>query len=298
MNQPARRKSKKRKVPNWLLRTAGFVLIKLMTAWMNTLHMRMWRQAANADPGDDAFAGPALYIFWHEYIPLPIYIRPNCRLTMLLSQHGDAEVLSHVAGYAGMQVVRGSTFRGGSLALRKLLDSSPDMSLAIVPDGPRGPRRQVAQGCVYVSSRMQIPIVALGIAYERPWRVRRAWDKFAIPRPFSRCRVVVSPRIQVPTNLSREELEQHRLWIQQQLLGLTQLAEDWAEGRCSLPGNEALYRHGPGHLKNAPQRLPQIDDYPIQLPDATVDNMADRSVANTRQDMETIDGRCEVRHAG
>lgn len=298
MNQAARRKFKKRKLPDWLLRTAGFVLIKLMTAWMNTLHMRMWRQAANADPGDDAFAGPALYIFWHEYIPLPIYIRPNCRLTMLLSQHGDAEVLSHVAGYAGMQVVRGSTFRGGSLALRKLLDSSPDMSLAIVPDGPRGPRRQLAQGCVYVSSRLQIPIVALGIAYDHPWRVRRAWDKFAIPRPFSRCRVVVSPRIQVPANLSREELEQHRLWIQQQLLRLTQLAEDWAEGRCTLPGSEALYRHGPGHLKNAPQRLPQTADYQVQLPDCPIDNISNHAGKISHGQVESINDRCEVRHAG
>ena len=99
-------------------RTGGFLAIKLLNSWMNTLNYRMWRYDPAADPADEAFAGPAIYVFWHEYIPLPIYLRPNCRLSMLLSQHQDAEVLSHVAHYAGMEAVRGSTSRGGTQAIR------------------------------------------------------------------------------------------------------------------------------------------------------------------------------------
>lgn len=230
-------------------RSAGFVAIKLLNYWMSTLNYRAWRYDPTADPGDEEFAGPAIYIFWHEYIPIPIYLRPHCRLSILLSQHQDAEVLSHAAHYAGFGAVRGSTNRGGTAALRELIERGKGMSLAITPDGPRGPRRTLAQGCIYVSSRLQIPIVPIGIGYDRPWRNHRAWDRFAIPRPFSNARAILGPRIQVPEDLDRDQMELHRQWIEQQLLTLTSLAEDWAEGKCSVPGSEPLFRTGPGTIR-------------------------------------------------
>ncbi|MBX3422930.1 MAG: DUF374 domain-containing protein [Pirellulaceae bacterium] len=236
------------KLPAWAFRTAGFAAIRLMDAWLSTLNLRMWRYDPAADPAEKSFAGPALYIFWHEYILLPIYIRPHCKLTMLLSAHQDAEVLSHVARYAGMGTIRGSTYRDSVAALRKMLRCGQGVSLAVVPDGPRGPRRKLAQGCVYLSSRLQIPIVAVGMGFDRPWRARRAWDQFVIPKPFSCGRVLLGPRIQVPANLDRDALEQHRQWIERQLEQLTSLAEEWAAGRCQLPQDEALYRLGPGQL--------------------------------------------------
>jgi lysophospholipid acyltransferase (LPLAT)-like uncharacterized protein len=240
------------KKSQWAFKPAVFLLTRVMNAWMGSLHYRMWRYDPKADPGDDTFAGPALFIFWHEYILLPIFARPHCRLTMLISQHEDAEVLSHIARYVGMGVIRGSTFRGGANALRQVIQHGPGISLAIATDGPRGPRRQLAQGCVYLSSRLQIPIIPVAIGYERPWRVRKAWDLFAIPRPFSRIRTILGPRIQVPADLERGEIELHRKWIEDRLSELTELAEDWAENRCVLPDSEALYRHGRGHLWGGP----------------------------------------------
>ncbi len=87
-----------------------------------------------------------IYIFWHEYILYPLYLRGHCNLSMLLSQHLDAEVLSHVGAHMGFDFVRGSSSRGGAAALRELLAKSRKMNLTITPDGPRGPRRRLAQG--------------------------------------------------------------------------------------------------------------------------------------------------------
>lgn len=216
-----------------------------MNAWMNTLNLRTWRYDPAADPADELYAGPVIFVFWHEYIPMPIYLRPNCRLSMLLSQHQDAEVLSHVAHYAGMEVVRGSTSRGGTSAIREMIQRGKGMSLAMTPDGPRGPRRKLAQGCVYLSSRLQIPLVLIGFGYDRPWRNHRTWDHFAIPKPFSRARAILGPRIQVPPDLDRDQIEAHRLWVEQKLNELTELAEDWAEGKFDLKGSEPLFRSGP-----------------------------------------------------
>lgn len=236
---------RKRRPPALLWRFGGFGMIQALNAWMSTLNYRMVRYEREADPADELFAGPVIFVFWHEYIPFPIYTRPNCRLAMLLSQHQDAEVLEHVARFAGLDAVRGSTNRGGTAALRSLIERGRGMSLAITPDGPRGPRRKLAQGCIYLSSRLQIPIVPLGIGYDRPWRNPSSWDKFAIPKPFHRCRAVLGPRIQIPGELTRDGIESHRQMIEDNLNKLTQLAEGWAESRFQLVGSEPLFRSSP-----------------------------------------------------
>lgn len=266
MNRTRKKLVRKFKLPQWAVRSGAFLLIRWMVVWMGTLNYRFFRYDPSVDPGDNAFAGPAIYIFWHEYILLPVHVRPNCHLTMLISQHQDAQIVEYIAHSLGMDVIRGSTYRGGTTALLQLIWQGAGASLAIVPDGPRGPRRQLAQGCVYLSSRLQIPIVPVGVGYDRPWRIRRAWDKFAIPRPFSRARLVIGPRIQVPPELEREQLELHRQWFGQQLDELTGLAEDWAENRCTIAGSEKLYRHGPRHLKSAPQTIPALEGYRGQQP--------------------------------
>ncbi len=238
----ARHFFRRQKPPQFLWRLCGFLVIKVLNAWMSTLSYRGARYDPVADPADENFCGPAIYVFWHEYIPMPIYARPNCRLSMLLSQHQDAEVLSHVAHFAGMEVVRGSSNRGGTTALREMIERGKGMSLAITPDGPRGPRRKLAQGCVYLSSRLQIPLVLIGVGYDRPWRNRSSWDQFAFPRPFSRCRAIMGPRIQIEPNLDRDAIEQNRQWVESQLECLTKLAEDWAERRCNVRNSEILFR--------------------------------------------------------
>ena len=241
----SRSKLRSLQVPSLVWRMAGFALVKSLNGWMSTLNYRMIRYEREADPADELFGGPVIFVFWHEYIPFPIYLRPHCRLAMLLSQHQDAEILSHMAGFAGLEAVRGSTNRGGTAALRELLERGKGMNLAITPDGPRGPRRQLAQGAVYLSSRLQVPLVALGVGYDRPWRNRRAWDQFAIPRPFSRCRAVLGPRTQIPANLERDQIEVHRQWVEQHLNDLTHMAENWAESRIDFPKSEILYRSPP-----------------------------------------------------
>ncbi len=125
---------------------------------------------------------------------------------MLLSRHRDAEILSYAAHHMGFEFVRGSTNRGGVAALRELLAKSRSMHLTITPDGPRGPRRRLAPGCVYLASKLGLPLVVMGFGYDRPWRVRSAWDQFAMPRPGSRARAVVSGEIFIPPDLDRDGL--------------------------------------------------------------------------------------------
>jgi len=189
---------------------------------------------STVDPVSPDFRGPMIYLFWHEYIAITFYLRGRCNISMLLSRHRDAEWLSHAARYMGFGSVRASSSHGSVAGLLGLLRLGKTTNLTITPDGPRGPRRNLAQGCIYLSSRLQIPLVCVGFGCDRPWRVTNAWDQSAIARPFSRVRMVMSRPIQIPADLTRPEIEEYRLDIQKILESRTQIAQRWAQSKLRL----------------------------------------------------------------
>jgi hypothetical protein len=86
----------------------------------------------------------------------------------------------------------------------------------------------MAPGPIFLASKLGIPLVAMGFGYNRPWRAG-SWDRFAVPRPFSRARCILSPELRVPPDLDRDGLEHFRLKIEQVLNRLCDEAEQWAE---------------------------------------------------------------------
>lgn len=226
------------------MRLGGLAITNVTRQWMRTLDYQACFYDRSVDPAHPDFQGPAIFVFWHEYIPFPFYLRGHCNIAMLLSQHQDAEWLSRAARHMGFGTVRGSTTRGGVAALRELIRTGETTNLTITPDGPKGPRRRLASGCIYASSRLGIPLVPFGLGYDRPWRSRRAWDQFAIPRLYSRARVLVGPPIQIPSELKREGVEMYRQRVEELLNVLTTRAEQWAESGERWKGQLPMRRQG------------------------------------------------------
>ena len=138
--------------------------------------------------------------------------------------------------------------------MREIFRRRDSLNLAITPDGPRGPRRTLAMGPAYLSSRLGLPVIPLGFGYDRPWRVERAWDKCAIPRPFSRARSVAGPAIQVPPKLDRNALESWRSEIELTLEFVTSQAEQWAESGADVIDQVPIRRQArplPFRMRNA-----------------------------------------------
>lgn len=225
----------------WLNRLAALAGTTALGHWMATLDYKVAYYDRSVDPALPDHAGRQIYIFWHEYILFPLCLRGHCNLAMLLSRHRDADILSYSARMLGYEFIRGSTRRGGVSALRQLLDRSREMNLTITPDGPRGPRRQMAPGAVYLASRLGLPLVAMGFGFDRPWRVP-SWDRFAIPRPFSRARAIPSPPLHVPPDLDRDGIEHFRRKIEALLNRLTEEAERWAESGARIAGQLTVRR--------------------------------------------------------
>jgi lysophospholipid acyltransferase (LPLAT)-like uncharacterized protein len=213
----------------------------LIPAWMGTLDYRAEFGDPTVDPVHPAYRGSKIYVFWHEGILLPLHLRGHSNISMLLSRHWDANVLDRVARMMGFGTVRGSTFHGGSTALRELADRARGGNLTITPDGPRGPRRRLAPGCIFLAGTLGIPVVAMGLGYDRPWRMG-TWDRFAVPRPWSHARAVVSRAIHVPPGLDRDGIEHHRAGVERILVRLSDDAEAWAMAGGARPGDHVVRR--------------------------------------------------------
>lgn len=234
--------AKKKKRVNPIVAKVGGALAAMgLRAYMSTLDYKVAYYDPTVDPVQPGYAGQKIYVFWHENIMFPIYLRGHCNLAMLLSRHRDADVLSEVATRLGFEFVRGSSFRGGAGAILAMLRKSEQMNLTITPDGPRGPRRTLAQGPVYLASKLAMPLVLMGFGYDRPWRMN-TWDHFAVPRPYSRARAVISPGITLPPDLDRDGVEHYRQQMERLLNRLTCEAEAWATSGTRKVGEMPLKR--------------------------------------------------------
>jgi lysophospholipid acyltransferase (LPLAT)-like uncharacterized protein len=105
-----------------------------------------------------------------------------------------------------------------------MIRASRNCHIAVVPDGPRGPRRHVELGLVYLAARTGLPLVLMGIGYDRPWRLK-TWDRFAVPRPWSRAVLVTLPPVQIPADSGKEQLEAYRQQVEQSLNDVNDYAE-------------------------------------------------------------------------
>jgi lysophospholipid acyltransferase (LPLAT)-like uncharacterized protein len=207
-----------------LLRCVGFVVAIVFRLWLATLRFRIDARRAGTHPADRRDAR-FIYAFWHESLMSAANFAT--KVHVLISQHADGELIAQACKTLRIGVVRGSTTRGGSEALLELVAKSKTSHLAITPDGPKGPRRQVQLGLILLASLTGLPIVTLGVGYDKAWRAN-SWDRFALPWPGSDVYCVLTAPIVVPRKLRRAELERYRTLVEERFLAATHAAEQWA----------------------------------------------------------------------
>lgn len=212
--------------------------------WMRTLRYEVGYADRSLDPVH-RIGGPRIYLVWHEAMLAPLYLRPGCDCSILVSRHRDADLLEVIAERSGFHCVRGSSYRGGAAALRTLTEHGQKRHLVITPDGPRGPRRRIAQGPIYLASKLGLPIVPIAIAYDRCWRTN-TWDRFLIPRPFTTARILMGAESPIARGLDRDRIEARRVEIEHEMNRLTNEAEAWAATRQSRPDGVRGRRERPG----------------------------------------------------
>lgn len=162
-----------------------------------------------------------IHAIWHNSIfswPYAYLTRwPERSGAALTSASKDGEIVAGALEYFGISAVRGSNSRRGVAALielKKWLNNGYD--IAITPDGPRGPVEKLQPGIVILAQKSGAVIMPYRIEYQKAWRLK-TWDRFQIPKPFSRADVHMGPYITVPKDLTEEEFEAERLKIEKAL---------------------------------------------------------------------------------
>jgi len=219
----------------------GQVTALVLPQLLKTMNIRIAHYDRGTDPARPEYDEHAVFTFWHEFIGVILPRWGHTPLSILSSQHRDGEWVGQTAESLGLQVVRGSSTRGGASAIRELKKVGNETGIAITPDGPRGPRRKMALGPVFLASRLQMPLVPLGIGYNDAWRLN-TWDNFGIPKPFSRVRIIFGPRIRVPRKAGRDELEAIRVQTEKLMNDLSDHALSWAASGKKMDGEQPFVR--------------------------------------------------------
>ncbi|MCK9409178.1 MAG: lysophospholipid acyltransferase family protein [Bacteroidetes bacterium] len=166
--------------------------------------------------------------FWHGSMFVGWFVhRPKNgnSVSALVSQSNDGEYLSIVLEQWGYSMIRGSSHIGGKEAMQLMVDAlAGGSSLAITPDGPRGPRHEMKMGAVRAAQKASVPLVLAGIVVKKK-RLLHSWDRFEVPLPFSKVIVNYSNPIIVPSDCTGDPLDELKLEMQRKLWELTDEAD-------------------------------------------------------------------------
>ena len=212
----------------FLIRSAGWLGTQAVKGLVRSLRIEYKHMGPAVMPPPPEPGPRYIYLLWHEYLIVPTFHFTRPTVSSLISSHADGQLLAAAMRALGMGVVYGSTTRGGVEAVRQIIrDVSGYRHLAITPDGPRGPRRVVQSGAIYLAAKTGMKIAPLGVGYHNAWRLK-SWDTFAVPKPCSRAKVVSAEPIEIPKQIRSDSLEKYRVVVQAELDRLTGIAERWA----------------------------------------------------------------------
>lgn len=162
-------------------------------------------------------APPRIYAIWHGRVLMsPFAYRSSFRknkprpIFVLVSRHFDGQLIGAVLRHAGLGTVSGSSTRGGAIGMLGLIRAvRTGSNVAIMPDGPRGPRYEVKAGTIKAASETGAPIYPFTAAFQRYWKFG-SWDGMILPKPFTRGVALVGRPLTVPAKLDDEILRSAR----------------------------------------------------------------------------------------
>ena len=182
-----------------LARLAG----ALVAAHRGTLSIRLVREERFLEL--EARKVPILFALWHGRMLVPIQVHRDQGIVTMASKSKDGAIIAEWLSRIGYSVVRGSSSRGGSSALRDMIRQvRTGRHAALTVDGPRGPARVVQPGVLQLAKLTGAWILPITSSSARP-RFLASWDRYLLPMPFSKTFVVYGEPLAIDPAWSEEE---------------------------------------------------------------------------------------------
>jgi lysophospholipid acyltransferase (LPLAT)-like uncharacterized protein len=134
--------------------------------------------------------------------------------SLMISKSLDGEIIANIAELTGWHTARGSSSRDGGTALKEMVERLKQYGLAAhILDGPRGPAGQVKLGIISLAQATNAVIVPVFVKAEKAWYFN-SWDKFMVPKPFSRVSIHFGEKISLPQLQTERDFENQRLRLE------------------------------------------------------------------------------------
>ncbi len=194
------------------------------------------RGAAAADPVALRPGDVPIYVAWHQRMFAYFEYLGRRHVAVMISRSRDGELVSRAAAHLGFRSIRGSSTRGGAKAQRELVRVLRNRRpVGFLADGPKGPARRAKPGSVAAAATTGDPIVPLSWNADRKW-VLNSWDRYFIPKPFSRLVLYVGTPVRVSRGAGKAEREGARRRLEEALDRLCEEADaHFAEPSCKGP---------------------------------------------------------------
>ena len=163
---------------------------------------------------------PGIAVTWHNrlmFFPLMFSRKLRSCTSAVISASRDGQYVADLVRWMGIESIRGSSSRKGMNAVNGAVRAlEGGRYVAFTPDGPRGPRYRMSSGPIYLASRLQVPIYPVTVNYSSYWELK-SWDRFQIPKPFAKVKLIIGEAIHIPAGLTDPEVEAWRQTVEQKL---------------------------------------------------------------------------------
>jgi len=166
---------------------------------------------------------PVIGAFWHGRLLMMPVVYKGKDLSFLVSPHRDGQVVGKAFGRFGFHAILGSTTRKGFSGFKQMVKARGS-DIAIVPDGPRGPRRRVQIGVIELAKLTERAVIPLSFSASKR-KIFKTWDQFLLPYPFSKGVFMWGEPIEVDPQGDRSHLEEKRILLEDRLNDLTERAD-------------------------------------------------------------------------
>ena len=206
-----------KKLPDWIYAPPA-LLIKILRLVMRTEIVDPLNQLALRKT-------PAVTVTWHNrllFFPAMFPSRIRHKTVAVISASRDGQYIADLIKQFGIDAVRGSSSKKGHQALYGAFKSIENgFNVSFTPDGPRGPRYTMGRGPIYLASEAKQSILPVAINYSDYWELG-SWDGFQIPKPWAKISLVLGTPIDIPPNLSDEDLAHWCEIVRERLLSITE----------------------------------------------------------------------------
>jgi lysophospholipid acyltransferase (LPLAT)-like uncharacterized protein len=217
-----RRFSLRHRILLFFISWAGYLAIAVIGPTLR--YSISWEELPS--PPDATYEKPVIYSFWHRAVFAGAWLWRKAGAAVMVSRSFDGEYIARTVEKLGFSAVRGSSSRGGAVALLGLKAKlEQGIPVVFTIDGPRGPKFVAKPGPVLLARASALPMAAFYVALNDAW-VLNTWDALMIPKPFSKALVRFSAKMRVPAEADEAQMAEFQRQLQSALERVTLFAEE------------------------------------------------------------------------